>query len=86
MRTEDQMFVPGDWIIHDGPSAFGDRSFLHNAVRLVEETKTHYVIEHVIGWEFSTTTLWKGEWQEFTLASEHMKQAALQGLKQSDAK
>ena len=80
MRNEDDMFVPGDWIIHDGPSATGDRSFLHSAVRLVEETKIHYVVESVLFGEMVKMTLWKGEWSKFTLATKEMADVELRQL------
>ena len=79
MTTEDQRFVPGDWLIHDGPSSAGDRSFAERAVRLLEENSIYYLVEHIsasMGKRYEIT-LWKHEWPKFVLATEGMKKREL---------
>lgn len=73
-------FDPGEWMIHDGPSTSGDRSFIDRAVRLVESTNTHYVVEHTIVGDWRQTVLCKKEWSKFVPATEQMKQMALSKL------
>ena len=65
----------GDWIIHAGRSTRGDGSYTEEAVKLIGETKDHYIIESLVIGEPCQGILLKEEWPRVVLASDKIVEA-----------
>ena len=72
MTHPENRFEPGDFVIHRGPSARGDWSFVHGISRVIEDTEDFLTVEKPVAYicgGLSKFTLWRGEYPDWARAT-----------------
>lgn len=75
---EDRIFVPGDFIIHMGPSRVGkgdDTTYATRVVKVIEITEHHLIADDIQSGK--QVIICREAWPDFRLATETMIDAAL---------